>query len=96
MSAIYVGDVGTEIEVDCGVDISGATSTKISVRKPDGSEVEWSATPKGTTKLSKICAIGDLDQVGVYLIQAVVATPSWNGRGQTAQFSVLQKFEGLS
>ena len=36
----YVGDTGTDIIVDCGTAITGATNTKLKVKKSDGTEPE--------------------------------------------------------
>lgn len=40
----YIGEVGKTIIINCGEDISGATTAKIMVKKPDGSTSEWVAT----------------------------------------------------
>jgi len=96
---IYVGDTGTVIELDAGVDLSSQTSIMIVVKKPDGSETTWSAAVKSSdpTKCYHITAAGDLDQAGVYRlqIQATLSGPSgtWTGRGETAILSVYDLFK---
>lgn len=40
----YIGDTGKTIIINCGEDISGATSTKIKVKKPDGVTTTWNAS----------------------------------------------------
>ncbi len=44
MSKHYPGETGTEIRVNCGVDISAATATYIYCKKPTGTVVTWPAT----------------------------------------------------
>ena len=43
MSVIYRNDVGTELILDCGVDVSTATVRKVRVRNPFGGVKEFSA-----------------------------------------------------
>ncbi len=90
----YKGDVGTEILLDTSSDLTDATNTKIRCKKPDGTTVEWAATIKETTKLSYITAAGDLDQAGMYRVQASLTLGSWSGLGETASFKILETFEG--
>ena len=44
MGKTFVGDVDTEIIVDCGVDISLADPVALLYRKPDGSTGSWTPT----------------------------------------------------
>lgn len=88
MSEVFTGDVGTEIEVDCGVDVSTATVRKLKVRRPNGTQVEWAASAKGTTKISYVVADGDLSMPGVWQIQAYIEMPGWKGRGGIAKLEV--------
>lgn len=92
MGKIYVGDIGTVILVDCGTVITGATNTKLKVKKPDGSEVEWTATIDGTQKLKYIVASGDLNVAGTYYLNALLILGSWAGLGETATFSVYDPY----
>jgi len=94
----YVGDVGTVIELDAGIDLSSQTSIAINVRKPDGSEVVWTATVRGSdpTKAYHVAAAGDLDQAGTYLLQlaATLTGPAgtWTGLGRTAILRVWEPY----
>lgn len=90
----YVGEIGTEILLDTKVDIIAATATKVKCKKPDGTIVEWAATIKETTILSYTTAAGDLDQAGMYRVQASLTLGSWSGSGETASFKILEAFEG--
>lgn len=89
----YIGEIGTEILVDTGVDITGATDTKIQCKKPDGTIVAWTATISGTTKLKYTIISGDFNQSGTYTLQASLILTGWTGRGETATFDVDELFE---
>jgi hypothetical protein len=90
---VYVNDVGTQIILNCGTDLSGATLLRIKVKKPNGVSVTWTALPYMTTQIAYTTILGDLDQVGVYKIQAYVETPSWKGHGETLNLTVYNNFE---
>lgn len=95
MSEYYVGDVGTEVTVETGEDLSSATVTVLKVKKPDdaiSAEVTWSGTVYDTTKIRYIIANGDWDQSGRYLLQSYVELPTWQGRGDTVAFEIKKKF----
>ena len=89
---IYVGDIGTVIDVDCNETITGATGQKLIVKKPNGTTVEWTATIQGTDTLRHITIANDLDVAGEYLIQPYLTLSGWTGRGKTARFKVYEKF----
>lgn len=93
MSKYYVGDIGVKIVVDTGIDISNATVLQLKVRKPDNTEVDWTATFEGLTKLSYTIISGDWTQAGRYLLQSYVETPTWKAKGETTSFEVYYKFK---
>ena len=88
MAKIYVGDVGTQVLVNCGMTITGATGTTLEVKKPSGTEVSWTATINGTTNLRYIVIADDLDEAGTYQVQAKLTLAGWTGLGETASFTV--------
>ena len=92
MSSIYVGDIGTEIIVDCGSDIAGATTHELQVRKGDGTIVTWDATVDGQS-LKYITKNGDINVHGTYILQANVAVDGWSGLGSMATFNVLKQWK---
>jgi hypothetical protein len=53
MSVIYRNDVGTELILDCGVDVSTATVRKVRVRNPFGGVKEFSAVANTSNTTSK-------------------------------------------
>lgn len=75
MPNLFVGDVGIDIRLDCGIDISTATVRKIVARSPKGVKKTWSATLRGTTELSYITQDGDINESGVWKLQAYVEMP---------------------
>jgi len=89
----YVGDIGTEIIVDVGCDITDATEHKLLIKKPDLTEEEWTPTSIfGTQYLTYTVADGDFDQAGKYKLQAWVKTPDGEWYGETAEFRVYDEF----
>ena len=90
---IYVGDVGTEIILDCGVDISSATVKNIQVKKPDGTLATWSADIYNTNYLKHTVVTGELDIKGNYSVQSYIESASWSGRGEVSKFRVYDVFE---
>ncbi len=93
MTKVYKNDVGTEIILDCGQDISSSTTRKIKVKKPDNTLVEWTASLEGTTKIKYTTQSGDLALAGKYLMQAYVSIGSWSGSGETCALVVYDSFK---
>jgi len=91
----YVGEVGTEILVNCGKDVTGAAELKMSVKKPNGCVVEWIAEQVAQNKraIRYILEAGDFDISGEYQLQSVIILGGWEGRGKTAKFLVYDKFQ---
>lgn len=88
----YVGDIGTQIVLDCGQDISAATARSIEVRKPDGSTASWSASASGTTAIVYTTQAGSIDTPGRYSLQAHVTLPGGTWRGETVALTVYAAF----
>lgn len=90
---VYVGDTGTEIVLDCGADISNATAVQILVRKPSGQVLTWAASLSGSNHVRYVVQAGDLDQSGLWTLQARVTTPTWSGRGEAFELRVWPQFK---
>lgn len=90
MTGIFVGDVGTELLLDCGVSIATATVLKVIARTPKGGKKEWTGTLNGTTTVRYVLQTGDIDVAGVWAVQAYVEMPGWKGRGEWAEIKVSQ------
>jgi len=93
MAKNYVGDIGTVITVDCEEDISAATNTILKVEKPDGTEVEWTASIYDTNYLQYTVVAGDFDQEGVYTVQANLSISGWSGSGDSASFIIHNEYK---
>lgn len=89
--SIYVGDVGTEITLDCGSDIGTATVRKIRVMKPDYSSVEWVAQDAGASSIKYVTVDGDLIVDGTYYLQAYLEMPGWKGCGDPVAMTVKRR-----
>lgn len=92
MSKVYLGDVGTDIILDCGSDISDATVRQIIAKKPSGETVTWPAVAEGANSIKYKVVDGDIDEAGLWSLQARVVTPSWSGRGETFPMQVYELF----
>jgi hypothetical protein len=88
MNTIYVGDEGTELLLDCGVNISTATLVRVHAKGPKGNKKQWTAAVNGTTHVKRVVALGDFDVPGTWHVQAYVEMPGWKGRGEWAQVKV--------
>jgi len=93
MNRYYTGEVGTAIIVDVETDISSATVTRMSVKKPSGALATWEATIEGKTAMRHVTVDGDWDEVGTYHLQAYVEMPGWKGFGNTVQFTISNRFD---
>jgi len=89
----YVEDLGTDVIVDCGCGITGATDTKLMVLKPDGSTAEWAATLDGTNHLKHTTIIGDFSVAGTYYLQASLTLGDWTGLGETIAFRIYDPYK---
>ncbi|MBO8173493.1 MAG: hypothetical protein H0Z33_16620 [Bacillaceae bacterium] len=81
----YVGTTGVKLVVQTNEDLTNAVTTSIIVRKPDGTIVEWGGVPNDT-KIEYVIQEGDLDQAGVYRVQAkaiMVDGSVWFGETDT-------------
>ena len=88
----YENDIGTEIIVDCGEDISLATGTTLEVQKPGGEAVSWVASIYQTNYLKYTTIAGDFIP-GIYKLNAKLTLGAWTGHGETATFTVYERFE---
>ena len=90
----YTGEIGTQILIDTETDISGASLLAIKFTKPDGTTTgEWISSLSGSTAISYTLQNGDLDQQGVYKLQAYVEDGSSKWWGETVELYVYDQFE---
>ena len=88
MSTVFVGDVGTEIVLDCGVDTTTASVRQIVARKQNGAKVTWTAVQEGASSIKYNTVSGDIDSSGNWQLQAYIEMPGWKGFGAVALLTV--------
>lgn len=71
MSQVFKKQSNLVITLDTGIDLTGATETKILWQRPNGSQGFWNATVSGTT-LSRALTDTDIDRYGNWKFQAYV------------------------
>ena len=84
----FVGDVGVEIVLDVETDISEATVMKIKYKKTSGKRDTWIAERKDATKIFYVTGPGDLDNAGIWDMQAYVEAPGWKLHGKVDKFHI--------
>ena len=91
----YVGEVGTELIVECGKKLDNAAFLKLSVKRPDGSVVEWTGEQafQRRTAIRYVTKEGDLNVPGEYQLQSKVSLNGWVGKGRTSKFLIYDQFE---
>lgn len=94
---IYVGDIGTAIVLNLGVDLSEATNVELHVQKPDGTIAVWPASTYTMNQLPNfvrhVTVKDDLNLVGKYKVQAHATIGGWTGHSETVQFVVYEEFK---
>jgi hypothetical protein len=85
---VRVGDVGIEIIFDLGEDISAATAHKFIYRKPNGVSGEFTTTLLTTQLKYATTSSADLDQAGLWTIQAYIEMPGIKAHTAPAKFEV--------
>ncbi len=93
MAKLYIGDIGTLIEIDLGENISTASGLKLEVEKPDNTRVEWTPTLYGTNYLRYTTVSGDLNVAGRYGINPTFTLGTWIGRCDTVFFEVHSRYD---
>jgi hypothetical protein len=92
MTKIYAGAVDVEIRLDTGQSLDGASSLKILVKKPNGTETEWGASQYDSTTIYYATVDGDLDEAGDYVLQSYVEWGSSKHLGESVILRVYAKF----
>jgi len=69
--SLHVGEVGVAIECDMGIDVSGATTLTIILRRSDDSVIQRAATlvQGSTTKIECATQAGDITKHGRWIVQ---------------------------
>ncbi len=84
MSQVFKGQTSLVISLDTGLDMTGASESKILYKKPNGVLGEWPATVT-TTILSRQVQNNDIDMAGTWSFQAYAVLSGKKYYGQIQQ-----------
>ena len=93
---IHVGDIGAVIGVDLAgtVNLAIATSTSIKYRKPSGEEGTFVGTVNGEIVQYTTTSADDVDEYGVWYLQATFVLPAWTGSSKVTSIRVGRALDG--
>jgi len=93
---VHVGDIGAIIGVDLAgtVNLAIATAQTIKYRKPSGEEGTFAGTVNGEIVQYTTTAAADLDEYGVWYLQATFVLPAWTGHSKVTSIRVGRALEG--
>lgn len=89
MAEVYLGDIGTEIVIDCGIDLTQSTAVTIVALRPDGTKVDWSSAVYQSTFVRYVTQAGDLSIPGLWQLQPKIESPTWSGSGSVVEMTVM-------
>lgn len=96
MSKIYVGQTALRMNFSLSADITGYTTTVISVKKPSGTTTTWTATVATASTGSMYYDIATttiLDAAGKWRMQPIVTfSDDTVGKAETAEIVVYDNF----
>jgi hypothetical protein len=94
MAKIYAGGVGVYILLATGQVLTNATKMEIHVKRPDGTEVDWTATRSTTLgSIEYLTDTGDLASPGLYKLQAYVEWGTSKHFGETVDMIVYGEYK---
>lgn len=84
------GGIKTKIIVDTEDSLTGLSEKTITYKKPvSGTVGAWPAIQDGETIYFITASVNDLDEVGIWELQANVKITDWEGPGKITYISVL-------
>ena len=88
---LFIGDIGTKLQFDIGIDSSLVTKAHVNAKNPSGVTKAWVATPiPQTTKIEYVLQSGDIDVEGNWMLQLHVTTADWSGYATPSSLQVRQ------
>lgn len=94
---VYKDDVGVQIRVNTGIDLTTATVVMLYISKPNGQNTTWACAkeqPYTNGILTWTTVQGDLNAVGVYKVQAYAefgqTRKYW---GETGNFQIYDRWK---
>ena len=93
MQNTYKTSLAVKLELTLEFDLTGATSVSYLIQKPDGTTDTWTATvdTAATGVTSYLTEDGDLDVLGVYVIQPKVVFTGKEYYGDPVSFQISEK-----
>ena len=96
MGKIYIGDIGTRLRTTLNTNITGYSSIKYKIKKPNGTILTKTCSPEdienGIVYYDTI--LDDLDEVGSYSIQLeIIFTNGNKNSSETKPFLVYDLYE---
>lgn len=84
-------DIGIQFKLNTGIDIDAATTANIHYKKPSGATGSFTGATASTYYVTyTTTGAGDIDESGIWELQAYVITPSWTLRGTIAKVRVIE------
>lgn len=90
-TAIQRGDIGTliQISISGSADISEVVSSSIYYRKPSGATGQWASVVNGDY-IEYTTVAGDIDETGVWYLQAQFDLGAWKGTSKITSITVAE------
>lgn len=77
-----------DITLQTNVDLTGATVTDINYLKPGGDRGTWSGSAFDTTKIKYEVQPGDIDEFGLWKLQAEITIGGRTGLGEIVEWQI--------
>ena len=88
---LFIGDIGTKLQFDIGIDSSLVTKAHVNAKNPAGATKAWVATPiPQTTMIEYVLQSGDIDVAGSWMLQLHITTAGWSGYATPSSLQVRQ------
>lgn len=93
MGKLYINTFGISMLVDTNLSLQNTILVGLEVKKPSGNIVTWDASKYGTKQVAYSIETNDLDEVGIYQIQAFAKFKDKTLFGETFTLRVYDDFE---
>jgi len=85
---VFKNDIGVEIILEVGADLSTATLLQIAYKKPSGVSGLWTGALRSTSQIVFTSTTGTLDETGRWKVQAKATFPLKLIHGQETTLTV--------
>ena len=87
---MFVGDYGIEVRLDTQFQLENVEIARIIYKKPSGTTGYWDAQVDGT-ELVYIIKEGDIDEAGIWFLQAYVKSSVYELTGNKVSYLVRER-----